>query len=132
MPDGLPHRSCRVFRAYRIPSVSAVRRCCFFLRQKRAFLPYQYRRRKYESDKISEKALLYRRQIACQPYESTHKSKAKGGADNAQHAFVLRGYFTENFRHTQPPVFASSNGSSTVSGSVISPPDEKSSGRSNL
>lgn len=55
MPDGLPHRSCRVFRAYRILSVSAVRRCCFFLRQKRAFLPYQYRRRKYESDKISEK-----------------------------------------------------------------------------
>ena len=50
----------------------------FFLRQKRAFLPYQYRRRKYESDKISEKALLDRRQIACQPYESTHKSKAKG------------------------------------------------------
>lgn len=30
MPDGLPHRSCRVFRAYRILSVSAVRRCCFF------------------------------------------------------------------------------------------------------
>lgn len=104
MPDGLPHRSCRVFRAFRIPSVSAVRRCCFFLRQKRAFLPYQYRRRKYESDKISEKALLHRRQIAGQPYESAHKSKAKGGADNAQHAFVLRGYFTENFRHTQPPV----------------------------
>ena len=24
MPDGLPHRSCRVFRAYRIPSVSAM------------------------------------------------------------------------------------------------------------
>ena len=90
MPDGLPHRSCRVFRAFRIRAYQQCADVAFFLRQKRAFLPYQYRRRKYESDKISEKALLYRRQIACQPYESTHKSKAKGGADNAQHAFVLR------------------------------------------